>query len=263
MILPTDTREEDAVKLISWNVNGIRANLRNGFLDIVAGMDADVVCLQETKVGIDQVHADLPGYHQYWNSAKKRGYSGTAVFTRREPLAVSHGLGMPEHDQEGRVITLEYGDFFLVNVYTPNAQHELLRLEYRMQWDRDFLAYLLKLEERKPVVFCGDLNTAHKEIDLKNPKANERNPGFTREERDALDRFVEHGFLDTFREFNQEPGNYTWWSYRFNARAKDIGWRIDYFWISGSLRPRLKDAFILKDVCGSDHCPVGIVLEEG
>jgi exodeoxyribonuclease-3 len=249
------------VKLISWNVNGIRAALRNGFLEFMAGVDPDVICLQETKVGIDQISVDLPGYEQFWNSAKKRGYSGTAVFTRRKPLSATYDMGMPEHDQEGRIITLEYEKFFLVNVYTPNAQHELKRLEYRMQWDRDFLNHLLKLEEKKPVVFCGDLNAAHKEIDLKNPKANEKNPGFTREERDGLDRYVEHGFSDTFREFNQEPGNYTWWSYRFKAREKDIGWRIDYFWISGRLKPALKEAFILKDVTGSDHCPVGIVLE--
>jgi exodeoxyribonuclease III len=248
------------VKLISWNVNGIRAAVRNGFLQAMARVDADVICLQETKVGIDQISIELPGYGQYWNSARKRGYSGTAVFTRTEPLSVINDMGIPEHDQEGRVITVEFDRFFLVNVYTPNAQHELLRLDYRMQWDRDFLEHLIKLEEKKPVVFCGDLNAAHKEIDLKNPRANERNPGFTREERQALDRFVERDFIDTFREFNPDPGNYTWWSYRFNAREKDIGWRIDYFWISRKLRPQLKDAFILKDVTGSDHCPVGIVL---
>jgi len=249
------------VKLISWNVNGIRAAVRNGFLGVMAQEEPDVVCLQETKAGIDQVSVNLPGYKQYWNSAKKRGYSGTAVFTRVEPLSVSYDMGIPEHDQEGRVITLEFDRFFLVNVYTPNARHELLRLEYRMQWDRDFLSHLVKLDGIKPVVFCGDLNTAHKEIDLKNPKANERNPGFTREEREALDRFVENGFTDTFREFHPGPGHYTWWSYRFKAREKDIGWRIDYFWISNRLKPALKAAFILKDVPGSDHCPVGIVLD--
>lgn len=248
------------MKLISWNVNGIRAAVKNGFLDVMAREDPDVVCLQETKVGIDQISIDLPGYKQYWNSARKRGYSGTAVFTRTAPLSVSCDMGIPEHDQEGRVITLEFDRFFLVNVYTPNARHELLRLEYRMQWDRDFLAHLVRLDAVKPVVFCGDLNTAHKEIDLKNPRANERNPGFTREEREALDRFVENGFCDTFREFQPEPGNYTWWSYRFKAREKDIGWRIDYFWVSKRLKPALKTAFILKDVPGSDHCPVGIVL---
>lgn len=249
------------MKLISWNVNGIRAAVRNGFPGVMAREEPDVACLQETKAGIDQVSIDLPGYKQYWNSAKKRGYSGTAVFTRIEPLSVSCDMGIPEHDQEGRVITLEFDRFFLVNVYTPNAQHELLRLEYRMRWDRDFLSHLVKLDGIKPVVFCGDLNTAHKEIDLKNPKANERNPGFTREEREALDRFVENGFSDTFREFHPGPGHYTWWSYRFKAREKDIGWRIDYFWISNRLKPALKAAFILKDVPGSDHCPVGIVLD--
>jgi exodeoxyribonuclease III len=248
------------VKLISWNVNGIRAAVKSGFPEVMARMDPDIICLQETKVGIDQISIDLPGYRQFWNSAKKRGYSGTAVFTRVEPLSVTNDMGIHEHDQEGRVITVEFERFFLVDVYTPNAQHELLRLEYRLKWDQDFLSHLVKLDQKKPVVFCGDLNAAHKEIDLKNPKGNERNPGFTREERETLDRYVENGFCDTFREFNQEPGNYTWWSYRFNAREKNIGWRIDYFWISRRLRPLLKDAFILKDVTGSDHCPVGIVL---
>ncbi len=250
------------MKLVSWNVNGLRASIRNGFYDTIDQIRPDVLCLQETKVGIDQISVDLPGYKQHWNSAKKRGYSGTAVFSRVEPLSVSCGMGIEEHDQEGRVITLEFERFFLVNVYTPNARHELTRLDYRMRWDMDFLAHVKKLENSKPVIICGDLNTAHKEIDLKNPKGNERNPGFTIEERSALDKWVEHGLIDTFREFNKDPGQYSWWSYRFKAREKDIGWRIDYFWISKALREHLKEAFILKQVMGSDHCPVGIVMKD-
>ncbi len=248
------------MKIISWNVNGIRAAIRNGLLTFAQDADPDILCLQETKAHPDQVNVVLPGYRQFWNSASRRGYSGTAVFSKREPLSVMNGMGIPEHDNEGRVITLEYTGYYLVNVYTPNAQHELTRLDYRMEWDRDFLAFIQNLESNKPVILCGDLNTAHKEIDLKNPRGNERNPGFTIEERQALDRFVENGLMDTFREFHPEPGQYTWWSYRFKAREKDIGWRIDYFWISKVLRPDLKEAFILKDVTGSDHCPVGIVM---
>ena len=250
------------MKIVSWNVNGLRAVIKNGFIDSVSTIDPDILCIQETRAHKDQISIDLSEYTKYWNSAEKKGYSGTAVFSKIEPISVSFGLGIPEHDNEGRVITLEFNDFYLVNVYTPNSQHELVRLEYRQIWDSDFLAFIKRLEETKPVVFCGDLNVAHKEIDLKNPKSNERNPGFTIEERTDFDRYIESGFIDTFREFNQEPGNYTWWSYRFNARAKNIGWRIDYFCISASLRPRLKDAFILKDVMGSDHCPVGIILSE-
>ena len=250
------------MKMISWNVNGIRAAIKNGFLDAIAGIDPDILCIQEARAHKDQVNIELPGYNKYWYSAERKGYSGTAVFSKIEPLAVSYGLGIPDHDNEGRVITLEFNNFYLVNVYTPNSQHELVRLEYRQKWDRDFLVMVKGLEETKPVVFCGDLNVAHKEIDLKNPKANERNPGFTIEERMDFDQYIESGFIDTFREFNQEPGNYTWWSYRFSSRAKNIGWRIDYFCISASLRPRLKDAFILKDVMGSDHCPTGIILSE-
>lgn len=248
------------MKLVSWNVNGIRAVVKNGFIDAVTGMNPDILCLQETRVQKDQYSLDLPGYRQFWCSARKKGYSGTAVFAKREPSAVSYEMQIPDHDGEGRVITLEYEDFYLVNVYTPNAQHELVRLDYRQRWDEDFLAMLKRLEQTKPVIFCGDLNVAHKEIDLKNPKANERNPGFTIEERSGFDRYIENGYIDTFREFNQEPGNYSWWSYRFNSRARNIGWRIDYFCISHSLRPRLEDAFILKDIMGSDHCPVGIIL---
>lgn len=250
------------MKIVSWNVNGLRAVIKNGFIDSVSGINPDILCIQETRVHKDQVSIDFSEYTKYWYSAQKKGYSGTAVFSKIEPANVSYGLGIPEHDNEGRVITLEFNDFYLVNVYTPNSQHELVRLEYRQIWDSEFLAFVKRLEETKPVVFCGDLNVAHKEIDLKNPKSNERNPGFTLEERTDFDRYIESGFIDTFREFNQEPGNYTWWSYRFNARAKNIGWRIDYFCISATLRPRLKDAFILKDVMGSDHCPVGIILSE-
>jgi len=202
-------------------------------------------------------------YQHYWNPATRKGYSGTAVFTKIRPLKTTYGIGVEEHDDEGRVITLEFPKYFLVNVYTPNAQRDLARLSYRMQWDRDFLKYLKGLEKRKPVIFCGDLNVAHKEIDLKNPKANRRNAGFTDEERAGFSNYIEAGFIDTFREFNQGPGHYTWWSYMFHARAKNIGWRIDYFCISPALRPRLKEAFILPEVMGSDHCPVGIVLSEG
>lgn len=250
------------MKLISWNVNGLRAALKNGFQEKVLSFCADVVCIQETRAGNGEIVVDLPGYLQYWNHSEIKGYSGTAVFSRREPLSVSYGMGIPEHDREGRIITLEFPHFFLVNVYTPNSQRGLTRLDYRMKWDADFLAYLKNLEQTRPVVFCGDLNVAHKEIDLKNPKANVHNAGFTPEERSSFDKIVESGFIDTFRVFNQEPGHYTWWSYRFNARAKGIGWRIDYFCISSSLKAMLKDAFILDHIAGSDHCPVGIILDE-
>jgi exodeoxyribonuclease-3 len=251
------------MKLISWNVNGIRAAIKNGFLDVVLDINPDILCIQETRVQKDQVSIELPGYNQFWYSARKKGYSGTALFSKVDPLSVTYGLGIPDHDKEGRVITFELEDFYLVNVYTPNSQHELVRLDYRQIWDTDFLTHVNNLVKTKPVIFCGDLNVAHKEIDLKNPKGNERNPGFTIEERKDFDRYVDSGFIDTFREFNKEPGNYTWWSYRFNSRARNIGWRIDYFCISPSLRDRLEDAFILKDVMGSDHCPIGIVLREG
>jgi len=240
----------------------MRAVLKNGFLESMGTINPEVVCLQETRVSSHEIHVPLDGYYQYWNSAKKKGYSGTAVFSSIEPISVSNGMGIAEHDTEGRIITLEFQGFFLVNVYTPNAQHELVRLDYRQRWDTDFLAYLKGLEATKPVIFCGDLNVAHKEIDLKNPKANEHNPGFTIEERTGFERYIEQGFIDTFREFNKDPGNYSWWTYRFNARAKNIGWRIDYFCISKVLRPVLMDAFILKDIMGSDHCPVGIVLKD-
>ena len=250
------------MKLISWNVNGIRAAINKGFLEFYNNADADILCVQETKARPEQVDFDVNGYHQYWNSAEKKGYSGTAVFTKIKPLDVQLGMGIPEHDKEGRVITLEFSDFFLVNVYTPNSQRGLARLAYReKKWDVDFLKYTKALEKKKPVIFCGDLNVAHKEIDLANPKSNRKNAGFTDEERAGFDNIVAAGFIDTFREFNQEPGQYSWWSYRMNARARNIGWRIDYFCISKGLRPELKDAFIAPDIMGSDHCPVGIILE--
>jgi len=249
------------MKFISWNINGLRAALKRGFVDTVQKMQPDVLCLQETKASPEQVDLDLKEYHASWNSADKKGYSGTLTLSRVQPLQVFSGMGIPEHDTEGRVLTAEFDDYFLVNVYTPNAKRDLSRLDYRVQWDRDFLAFLKKLEQKKPVVFCGDLNVAHTEIDLANPKANEGNHGFTKEEREGFSNFLKAGFIDTFREFHKEGGHYTWWTLRNNARERNIGWRIDYFLISSSLRPRLKDAFILKDVMGSDHCPVGIVLE--
>ena len=249
------------MKFISWNVNGLRAALKRDFIEVVQQMQPDVLCLQETKARPEQVDFDLAEYHAYWNSAEKKGYSGTLILSRVQPLQVISGMGRPEHDTEGRVLTAEFEDYFLVNVYTPNAKRDLSRLDYRVQWDRDFLAFLQELEKKKPVIFCGDLNVAHTEIDLANPKANEGNHGFTREERQGFSNFIKAGFIDTFREFCKEGGYYTWWTLRNNARERNIGWRIDYFLISAVLRPRLKDAFILKDVMGSDHCPVGIVLE--
>ena len=245
------------MKLISWNVNGLRACVTKGFMDFFAEADADLFCIQESKLQEGQIQLELPGYYQYWNYAGKKGYSGTAVFTRQEPLSVSYGIGIEEHDQEGRVITLEFGDFYLVTVYTPNSQNELARLSYRMEWEDAFLAYLKKLEEKKPVIFCGDLNVAHREIDLKNPKTNRRNAGFTDEEREKFSRLLESGFIDTFRYFYPDQEQiYSWWSYRFRAREKNAGWRIDYFCVSESLKERLVDAKILTDVMGSDHCPV-------
>ena len=245
------------MKLISWNVNGLRACVTKGFMDFFAEADADIFCIQESKLQEGQIQLELPGYYQYWNYAGKKGYSGTAVFTRREPLSVSYGIGIEEHDQEGRVITLEFGDFYLVTVYTPNSQNELARLSYRMEWEDAFLAYLKKLEEKKPVIFCGDLNVAHREIDLKNPKTNRRNAGFTDEEREKFSRLLESGFIDTFRYFYPDQEQiYSWWSYRFRAREKNAGWRIDYFCVSESLKESLVDAKILTDVMGSDHCPV-------
>ena len=252
------------MRLISWNVNGIRACMEKGFMDFFKEADADIFCLQETKLQAGQIEMNLPGYHQYWNYAVKKGYSGTALFTKKEPMSVSYGIGIEEHDQEGRVITAEFEEFYVVTVYTPNAQEELKRLAYRMQWEADFLAYLKKLEEKKPVIFCGDLNVAHKEIDLKNPKTNRKNPGFTDEERGCFGKVLESGFVDTFRHFYpDQEGIYSWWSYRFQARAKNVGWRIDYFVASEALKDKLLDASIHTKVLGSDHCPVELALREG
>lgn len=250
------------MKLISWNVNGLRACLQKGFLDFFNEVDADLFCLQETKLQAGQLELELPGYHQYWNYAEKKGYSGTALFTKTEPIAVTYGIGMEQHDKEGRVITAEFEAYYVVMVYTPNSQRELTRLAYRMEWERDFLNYLKKLEEKKPVIFCGDLNVAHQEIDLKNPKTNHKNAGFTDEERACFDKVIESGFVDTFRHFYPElEGAYSWWSYMFQARAKNAGWRIDYFVVSESLTGRLLDAKIHSQVLGSDHCPVELDLQ--
>lgn len=250
------------MKFISWNVNGLRACVGKGFLDFFKEADADIFCLQETKLQAGQIDLELPSYHQYWNYAEKKGYSGTAIFAKEEALKVTYGIGVEEHDHEGRVITLEYPDFYFVTVYTPNSQNELARLDYRMKWEDDFLAYLKKLEVSKPVIFCGDLNVAHKEIDLKNPKTNRKNAGFTDEERGKFTALVDAGFIDTFRYFYPDlEGVYSWWSYRFSARAKNAGWRIDYFLTSSSLEGRLQDAFIYNEVMGSDHCPVGLIIQ--
>lgn len=249
------------MKLISWNVNGLRACVEKGFLDFFKEADADFFCIQESKLQEGQIDLQLPGYYQYWNYAVKKGYSGTAVFAKREPLSVALGIGIEEHDQEGRVITLEYDNFYLITVYTPNSQDGLKRLDYRMKWEEDFLAYLKKLEEKKPVIFCGDLNVAHKEIDLKNPKTNRKNAGFTEEERACMTRLQEQGFVDTFRYFYPDrEGIYSWWSYRFQARAKNAGWRIDYFMVSGELKEKLQEAAILTEIYGSDHCPVSLEI---
>ncbi len=249
------------MKLISWNVNGLRACVEKGFLDFFKEVDADVFCLQETKLQQGQIDLDLPGYYQCWNYAEKKGYSGTAIFTKKEPLSVAYGIGVEEHDKEGRVITAEYDEFYVVTVYTPNSQRELTRLSYRMEWEAAFLAYLKKLEEKKPVIFCGDLNVAHKEIDLKNPKSNHKNAGFTDEERACFDKVVESGFVDTYRYFYPDKeGVYSWWSYMFQARAKNAGWRIDYFVVSESLKDRLEGADIHTGIMGSDHCPVELTI---
>ncbi len=250
------------MKLISWNVNGLRACMTKGFPDFFQEADADIFCLQETKLQPQQISLALPGYHQYWNSAEKKGYSGTAVFTKKEPLSVSCGIGVEAHDHEGRVITLEYPGCYVVTVYTPNARRGLERLDYRMRWEDDFLSYLKALEEKKPVIFCGDLNVAHEEIDLKNPKSNRRNAGFTDEERGKMTALLQSGFVDTFRHFYPDrAGAYSWWSYQFHAREKNVGWRIDYFIVSESLKGRLVDAQIYADVFGSDHCPIGLLVE--
>ena len=249
-------------QLISWNVNGIRACLKKGFLDSVDKINPDILCLQETRTGEKPLETEWPtAYKAYWNSAVRNGYAGTAVFSKIEPIQVTLGLGKEEHDQEGRVITLEFENYYLVNVYTPNSGNGLVRLPYRhTQWDVDFLAYCKNLENSKPVVIAGDLNVAHKEIDLANPKSNQKNAGFTPEERAGFDNIINAGFIDTFREFDKSPGKYTWWSMRTNARERNIGWRLDYFCISKALRPSLKGASILSDIYGSDHCPVGILL---
>lgn len=249
-------------KFISWNVNGLRACVNKGFLDFFHSVDADAFCLQETKLQEGQISLELPGYFQYWNYAEKKGYSGTAIFVKEKPLAVFYGLGIEEHDHEGRVITLEYPDYYLITCYTPNSQNELLRLPYRMQWEDAFRAYLLQLNEKKPVIICGDLNVAHKEIDLKNPKTNRQNAGFTDEERGKMTELLEAGFLDSFRYlYPEQTGIYSWWSYRFHAREKNAGWRIDYFLTSAALADKLSDAKILTDVPGSDHCPVELDIE--
>ena len=252
-----------ATKYVSWNVNGLRACIgKDTFYSFVNEEAPDAICLQETKLSEGQIEVDLPGYHQYWNYAEKKGYSGTAIFTRKEPLSVRMGIGIEEHDHEGRVITLEFEDHFLVTVYVPNSKEELERLPYRMVWEDAFLAYIKGLEQSKPVIFCGDLNVAHKEIDLKNPKTNRRHAGFTDEEREKMTALLGSGFTDTWRYFYPDrEGVYSWWSYRFRARQNNAGWRIDYFIVSKALEPRLKDAMIYTQVTGSDHCPVGLVFE--
>lgn len=250
------------MKFVSWNVNGLRACLDKGFYDILGDFDADIFALQETKMNPRQAEVLTPGYHQYWNSAEKKGYSGTAVFTKAEPISVNYGIGIPKHDTEGRVITLEFDKFYFVTCYTPNSQNELKRLDYRMEWEDDFRSYLMQLDKNKPVVLCGDLNVAHREIDLKNPKTNRKNAGFTDEEREKMSELLSSGFCDTFRHlYPDTEGVYSWWSYRFNARAKNAGWRIDYFLVSDRLKDNIKTADICTDVLGSDHCPVLLVLE--
>lgn len=253
---------DDIMKFISWNVNGLRACVQKGFMDFFNEIDADIFCLQETKLQEGQIDLELPGYHQYWNYAEKKGYSGTAIFTKQEPMSVAYGIGIEEHDHEGRVITLEYEDFYFITCYTPNSKQQLERLEYRQVWEDDFLAYVKKLDEKKPVIFCGDLNVAHQEIDLKNPKTNHHNAGFTDEERAKMTTILNSGFIDTFRYFYPDKTDiYSWWSYRFSARQKNAGWRIDYFITSERLKDRLVDAKIHTDILGSDHCPVELDIQ--
>ncbi|MBO6137545.1 MAG: exodeoxyribonuclease III [Lachnospiraceae bacterium] len=250
------------MKAISWNVNGLRAAMNKGFMETFTALDADIFCLQETKLQEGQIDLDLPGYRQYWNYAEKKGYSGTAIFTRLSPENVSLGIGVEEHDHEGRVITLEFKDYYFITCYTPNSQDGLKRLDYRMHWEEDFLDYIKKLDEKKPVIFCGDLNVAHQEIDLKNPKTNHKNAGFTDEERSRMTELLSNGFIDTWRFFYPEAADiYSWWSYRFHAREKNTGWRIDYFIASCRLKERLKAAYIHTDILGSDHCPVGLDID--
>ena len=250
------------MRLVSWNVNGLRAVYGKNFMEAFEALDADVFCLQETKLQAGQIALSLPGYHQYWNYAEKKGYSGTAVFTKQEPLSVAYGIGIPEHDTEGRVITLEFPDFFLVTVYTPNSQDGLKRLAYRMDWEDAFRTYVCGLREKKPVVFCGDLNVAHEEIDLKNPSTNHMNPGFTDEERGKMTELLAAGFIDSFRYFYPDVKDaYSWWSYRMRARERNVGWRIDYFIVSDGMKDRLQDAKIHTEIYGSDHCPVELELK--
>lgn len=250
------------MKLISWNVNGLRACVQKNFMESFQNLDADIFCVQETKLQKGQIDLSLDGYYQYWNYAEKKGYSGTAIFTKVEPMNVMYGIGLEEHDKEGRVITLEYPEYYMITVYVPNSQNELTRLPYRMQWETDFLAYLKELEKTKPVIFCGDLNVAHQEIDLKNPKTNRKNAGFTDEERACFTKVVESGFIDTFRYFYPNQTDiYSWWSYRFHARERNAGWRIDYFCVSEILKDKLVDAKIHTTIQGSDHCPVELDIE--
>jgi exodeoxyribonuclease III len=254
--------KERNMKFISWNVNGLRACVTKGFMDFFKEVDADIFCLQETKLQAGQIDLELEGYYDYWNYAVKKGYSGTAIFTKEKPISVNYGINIEEHDNEGRVITLEFKDFYFVTVYTPNSQQELKRLDYRMKWEDDFRNYLNKLDEIKPVIMCGDLNVAHKEIDLKNPKTNRKNAGFTDEERNKFTEFLDSGFIDTYRYFNPDKeGMYSWWSYRFNARKNNAGWRIDYFCASKKLEDRLVSAKIHTEILGSDHCPVELVIK--
>ncbi len=250
------------MKLISWNVNGLRACMGKGFMDFFNEADADVFCLNETKLQEGQIDLDLTGYHQYWNYAEKKGYSGVALFTKKEPLNVTYGIGVEEHDNEGRVITAEYESFYLIAVYVPNSQRELTRLDYRMKWEEDFLKYILKLEKKKPVIYCGDLNVAHKEIDLKNPKTNHQNAGFTDEERACFSKVLESGYTDSFRFFYPDMTDiYSWWSYMFKSREKNAGWRIDYFVVSDKLEKKMQDAKIHTEIMGSDHCPVELDID--
>lgn len=249
------------IRLVSWNVNGLRACVGKGFEDIFGQLGADFFCLQETKMQAGQLDLQFDGYHSYWNYAEKKGYSGTAIYTRHTPLNVTYGIGIEEHDHEGRVITLEMADFYLVTVYTPNSQDGLRRLDYRMQWERDFQAYLHQLDQKKPVIVCGDMNVAHQEIDLKNPKTNHTNAGFTDEERQAMTSLLDNGFVDTFRHLHPEEITYSWWSYRFRAREKNTGWRIDYFLVSDRLKSQITEAKIHTQIMGSDHCPVELDIE--
>ena len=251
------------MKLVSWNVNGLRAIYKKGFEETFKELNADVFCIQETKMQEGQIELELQGYHQYYNYAERKGYSGTAIFTKKDPINVTYGIGIEEHDKEGRVITLEFDKFYMVNCYTPNSGRELARLEYRMIWEDEFKKYLIKLDKQKPVIICGDLNVAHTEIDLKNPKSNRKNAGFTEEERSKIDNLLNSGFTDTFRKIYPDiEGAYTWWSYMFNARANNAGWRIDYFLVSDRISKNIKDAYIYSNIMGSDHCPVGLEIEE-